>query len=199
MQGVTYEETVPEAPRRQGRRFTLAAIAVAIALLAALFALEKSGPGATDVSSATNIGAALDRLANLPGLGAGTPGAAALSQAQNAVNQATAAATQNVTTPDQAVALANNLASVAQGAVAGVTNAANRAQANQGIFPPGPPPATLAFVCDILLAARARAVATIDALINAFPQLAPTLVQVRAQIVATISAQLAAFGCLASP
>jgi hypothetical protein len=67
--------------------------------------------------------------------------------------------------------------------------------------PPPPlfPPFVSAIVCPILLQARAQVVATINALIAQFPQLAAQLAAVRDAALATIDALLTQFGCPRSP
>jgi hypothetical protein len=71
--------------------------------------------------------------------------------------------------------------------------------ANGGTVQEHVPPFVSATVCPILTAAAAQVNATFDALIAAFPGLAPFLETARQNALAAIGAQLEAFHCVVSP
>jgi hypothetical protein len=167
---------------------------IAAALLAMLAVAERQSAPPLNANDIASRQSALQRFSGLFGSPAAGPASAAQLRSSSAltpVNAAQAPVTAGVSTPEQALSAAQNAANTA---VNTTSQAAGAAVAAQEF-----PPFVSAIVCPILLQARATVVATINALIAAFPFLAPQLNAVLASALATIDAQLAQFGCVVSP
>lgn len=164
---------------------------IAAALLAMLAIAERDQGGTPLNGDDIAQTSPFDRFSRL----FGTPFAARASAVQlpsaGGPTAAQAPLVAGVTTPAAAIGAAQATAQQALGQANQVAGSAVVAQQF--------PPFIEAIVCPILLQARATVVATINALIAAFPFLAPQLNAVLGSALATIDAQLARFGCGISP